>query len=167
MRLVKQEAGFTLIELMIVVAIVGVLASLALPAYRDYVIRAKVSEGLSLAAPAKTRVLENATFGTAFSTGWTSPAGTDNVTSVDIDDARGQITITYTDQISLAGTNALILAPRIGSSDGARLIGTATSSTAPGGQIVWNCNSADQNPAVNHGTLGTLPGKYTPANCRG
>lgn len=167
MRLVKQETGFSLIELMIVVAIVGVLASLALPAYRDYVIRAKVSEGLSLAAPAKTRVLENASFGAAFSTGWTSPAGTDNVTSVDIDDARGQINITYTDQISPAGTNTLILAPSIGSSDGPRLIGTAAGSTAPGGQIVWNCNSADQNPAVNHCTLGTLPGKYTPANCRG
>ncbi|MDD5336442.1 MAG: pilin [Rhodoferax sp.] len=167
MGTVKLEAGFTLIELMIVMAIVGVLASLALPAYSDYVIRAKVSEGLSLAAPAKTMVLENAIFGTAFSTGWTSPAGTDNVSSVDIDDARGQITITYTDKISPAGANTLILAPRIGSSDGPRLIGTATGSTAPGGQIVWNCNSADQNPAVNHGTFGTLPGKYAPANCRG
>ena len=163
----QRQSGFTLIELMIVVAIVGILAGVALPAYQDYVIRAKVSEGLILASPARTRVMENATMGAALSTGWTSPTATANVSSVDIDDARGQITITYTSAIAPSGANTLILAPRIGSSDGARLIGTSTASTPPGGQIIWNCNSADQNPVVNHGNFGTLAGKYAPANCRG
>ncbi len=167
MRPVKNQLGFTLIELMIVIAIIGLLASIALPAYQDYLTRTRVSEGLVLASPAKTKVIENAMLGVEFSAGWTSPSPTSNVASIDIDDARGQITITFTTLIAPAGANTLILAPRIGSSDGARLYGTATSSTPPDGQLVWNCNSADQNPVVNHGTFGTLAGKYAPANCRG
>ena len=160
------QSGFTLIELMIVVAIVGLLASVALPAYQDYVVRAKVTEGLSLAAPAKVIVTENATMGAPFNAGWTIPPPTTNVDSIDIDTARGQIIITYSTRIAPAGANTLILAPRIDSTAGARLIGTATDSTVPNGNIIWNCNSADQDPVTHHGTLGTLPGKYSPSSCR-
>jgi type IV pilus assembly protein PilA len=53
-----QQHGFTLIELMIVVAIIGILTSIAIPAYRDYTVRAKASEGLALAGPAKTGIVE-------------------------------------------------------------------------------------------------------------
>ena len=54
----KKQQGFTLIELMIVVAIIGILASIAIPAYQDYTIRAQVSEGLTLASGAKVAVNE-------------------------------------------------------------------------------------------------------------
>ena len=66
-RRIKTQAqkGFTLIELMIVVAIIGILAAVALPAYQDYTVRAKVTEGLSLAGAAKTAVAENAANGNA------------------------------------------------------------------------------------------------------
>jgi len=55
----KKQSGFTLIELMIVVAIIGILAAIALPAYQDYTIRAKVTEGIIIASGAKTTVTEN------------------------------------------------------------------------------------------------------------
>ena len=162
-RRIKTQAqkGFTLIELMIVVAIIGILAAVALPAYQDYTVRAKVTEGLSLAGAAKTAVAENAANGNAFDSGFTAPTATANVASVVISQATGEITITYTAKIPGAGT--LVIAP---SASGASLAGTATGSTVPtGGSITWNCNSATK-PTANIGTSGTVPAKYVPASCR-
>ena len=157
------QKGFTLIELMIVVAIIGILAAVALPAYQDYTVRAKVTEGISLAGAAKTAVAENAANGAPYASGWTAPAATKNVTSVAIDQAAGFITVTY--NAAVVGTaNTLILNPL----DGAAVFtgGTATASTIPtSGSVAWNCTSAGT-PTTTVGAKGTILAKYVPANCR-
>lgn len=136
----KHSKGFTLIELMIVVAIVGILAAVAVPAYQDYTIRARVTEGLNLAAAAKLAVSEttisnNALPATQAATGYTSPAETANVKSIVIADTTGAITITYT---QAAGNGTIIMTPTLQAN----------------GDVTWLC------------TGGTLLPKYRPANCR-
>jgi type IV pilus assembly protein PilA len=157
------QKGFTLIELMIVVAIIGILAAVALPAYQDYTVRAKVTEGISLAGAAKTAIAENAANGSGYASGWTAPAATKNVTSLAIDPAAGFITVTYV--TAVVGTaNTLILNPL----DGAAVFtgGTATVTTIPtAGSISWNCTSAGT-PTTVVGAKGTILAKYVPANCR-
>ncbi len=164
MQVMKQvQKGFTLIELMIVVAIIGILAAVALPAYQDYTVRAKVTEGLSLAASAKTAVSENAANGAAFASGWTAPSGTANVSSVAINSGTGAITITY--QSTIASGATLTLTPVDGGPSGTALSGTASGSTIPtAGSITWNCKSAGSTTGT--GTSGTINGKYVPAECR-
>jgi type IV pilus assembly protein PilA len=157
----RVQQGFTLIELMIVVAIIGILAAVALPAYQDYTVRAKVTEGLSLAASAKTAVSENAANGSAFGSGWTAPNATDSVASVAISATTGDITITYTAKVAGTGANTLVLSPRDGGSASADGLVLGTPPTT--GSVTWNCNSAASGSA---GAKGTLLGKYVPAECR-
>ncbi len=135
-----KQKGFTLIELMIVVAIIGILAAIAIPAYQDYTIRARVTEGLEMASSAKLAVSETAMTNSALpatqaATGYTTPAATANVTSITITNVTATIVITYT---AAAGAGTIILAPTL----------TAN------GDITWTC------------TGGTLLAKYRPANCR-
>lgn len=123
----RAQAGFTLIELMIVVAIIGILAAVAIPSYKDYTIRARVTEALGLADSAKGVVAENFESGqTTLANGWNPPNPTENVTSVAVDDTSGVITVVTT---AKAGDVTLTLTPTM----------------AAGQPITWVCKGAPVN----------------------
>ena len=152
------QKGLTLIELMIVVAIIGILAAVALPAYQDYTVRAKVTEGLVVASSAKLAVAENAANGKPFASGWTPPAVTSNVSSIEIGSTTGVITITYP---ATAGNGTILITP---TSSGTALTGDASGSTVPaGGSVNWSCA---HNGVATTTQTGTLAAKYRPAQCR-
>ena len=140
----KLQQGFTLIELMIVIAILGILMAIAIPAYQDYAVRAKASEGINLAGATKLAVAE-----TYSSTGRFPPnqasAGLPLATSTNgkyvtsVGQASGVITITYSgNEPKLSSTSTLLL-----------------SATTAAGSVKWKCKIG-----------ANLDARYVPAECR-
>jgi type IV pilus assembly protein PilA len=143
----KAQQGFTLIELMIVVAIVGILAALALPAYQDYTVRSKVSEGAARLAEAKTSVAEYYSSNSTFPSG-ASTAGFNTT-------AAG-----YVSTIGCrSGGNCRIIELTFGNKE-PKLAGKvlALSGYATNGQVVWKCKAGDPPKG--------LEPKYLPGSCR-
>jgi len=159
------QKGFTLIELMIVVAIIGILAAVAIPAYQDYTKRAKVTEGLSLASSAKTSVTENASNGAEYDKGWTAPSATPNVSGITISNTDGVIEISYDVPVAAANANTLVLEPFTGAPGSETALPDSTSAyTPPADAVQWKCLAAGATSVA--ATAGTLDAKLAPSNCR-
>ena len=143
----KNQKGFTLIELMIVIAILGILVAIALPAYQDYSVRAKMSEGLAAAAPAKLAISETASdLGslasvTAANTGFSFPNATSYVSTVVIRDNDKSILVTTqnTGADPAGATLTLTPLPAGGNAANTQLVWTCTSNVTKQSQVPATC----------------------------
>ncbi len=162
---VKVSRGFTLVELMTVVAIVGILGSIAIPSYHQYIIRTRVIEALLASGSPRYLVFDVAQSGRSTPAGYaatfTPPPATTNVASVAVNPVNGVITVTTTVR---AGSGSIVLSPYTGTNTG--LPNATAPFVPPAGAMKWQCMSAGATSIVVGIAPGTLPSRYTPPECR-
>jgi len=152
MNMKRVQQGFTLIELMIVVAIIGILAAVALPAYQDYTVRAKMSEVVLAASGPKTAVAES------FQSAGAMPATQAAAGMPAVSDTATRLvtSVTYTTTSAGTGIITALATPAVGggvlATMGVVLTGTGNTST---GVVQWVCTPT-----------GSIPTKYLPSSCR-
>lgn len=176
----KIQQGFTLIELMIVVAIIGILAAVALPAYQDYTVRSRLTEGLGLAADAKNAITVGiATPGdlTTAAQTWNAQANNLGATSkyvqqIQVAPASGLITVTYLGTaVGLTANQTLTLTPWMRDTAAGQPYAQALAAGASG-SVDWGCASTTNLTAANRQNPitilapGTVPARFAPNECR-